>query len=119
MTTLNQLIKKGRKGKNRKIIVKMGPQLKGICEKVYTMKPKKPNSAIRKVARIKIKGGIKVIGYIPGEGHNLQEHREVLIRGGRRRDLPGIKHIIIRGKYDMEGVKNRKNGRSKYGTKSS
>jgi small subunit ribosomal protein S12 len=117
MTTLNQLIKKPRNLKIKQLLVKASPQMKGICEKVYTTKPKKPNSAIRKIARVKVRGGLKVIAYIPGEGHNLQEHREVLIRGGSRRDLPGIRHTIIRGKYDIEGVINRKKARSKYGTK--
>lgn len=116
MTTLNQVIRKQRN--TIKIEKNQGvPQIKGICEKVYTTKPKKPNSAIRKIARIKIANNQKVIAYIPGEGHNLQEHREVLIRGGRRKDLPGIRYTIIRGKYDMQGVVKRKKGRSKYGTK--
>lgn len=96
--------------------VKGYPQRKGICEKVFTMKPKKPNSAIRKVAKVNI-NGIKVLAYIPGEGHNLQEHREVLVRGGGRKDLPGINYTLVRGKYDLQGVTNRKTSRSKYGTK--
>lgn len=116
MTTINQVIRGNRKEKRIKKLEKRNPQIKGICEKVYTVKPKKPNSAIRKVARIKIREGVRVITYIPGEGHSLQEHKEVLIRGGKRRDLPGIKYIVIRGKYDMEGVINRKSSRSKYGT---
>ena len=120
MTTLNQVIRRQRilpfiKIKDDKQLG--GPQRKGICEKVYTTKPKKPNSAIRKIAKIKLQNDRRIIAYIPGEGHNLQEHREVLVRGGRRKDLPGIAFTIVRGKYDMQGVLKRKNARSKYGTK--
>jgi small subunit ribosomal protein S12 len=98
-------------------LLKSAPQRKGICEKVYTMKPKKPNSAIRKVAKVRINDNFKVLAYIPGEGHNLQEHREVLIRGGGRKDLPGINYTLIRGVLDLQGVSKRKTSRSKYGTK--
>jgi len=124
MATLNQLIKQKRKAtalKTTKNIlgVDKSPQKSGICLKVYTTTPKKPNSAIRKVARVKLSNGKKVISYIPGEGHNLQEHSMVLIRGGRVKDLPGVRYKCIRGKYDLQEIKNRKKGRSKYGTKKS
>jgi small subunit ribosomal protein S12 len=92
------------------------PQMKGVCVKVYTTQPKKPNSAIRKIANVKLSTGKQIIAYIPGEGHNLQEHSVVLVRGGRRQDLPGIKYTLIRGVYDLFGVEKRKQGRSKYGT---
>lgn len=95
----------------------MAPQMKGICVKVYTTAPKKPNSAVRKIACVKLAHGKEVIAYIPGEGHNLQEHSVVLLRGGRRQDLPGVKYTLIRGVYDLAGVAQRKQGRSKYGTK--
>ena len=95
------------------------PQRRGICTRVYTTTPKKPNSAIRKVARVKLTSGFEITAYIPGEGHTLQEHSIVLVRGGRVKDLPGIKYKLVRGVYDFEGVKGRKNGRSKYGTKRS
>lgn len=120
MSTIQQLVRFSRK-KNiakKKTLALVGcPQRKGICTKVYTINPKKPNSAIRKVARIKLNSGFEVTAYIPGEGHNLQEHSIVLIRGGRVKDLPGIKYKIIRGKLDCHGVKNRAQGRSKYGKK--
>ncbi len=120
MSTANQLIKKGRKSKKYRSDsphLKKCPQKRGVCLKVFTTTPKKPNSALRKVARIKLTTGAEVTAYIPGEGHNLQEHSSVLIRGGRVKDLPGIKYHIIRGVLDSNGVINRKNGRSKYGTK--
>lgn len=122
MLTLNQLLSKK---KSRKIKQKLSktpalqknPQAKGVCVKVFTRTPKKPNSAIRKVAKVKIPGGYRVEAYIPGEGHNLQEYSVVLIRGGRTPDLPGVKYKIIRGKFDFQGVKNRKTSRSIYGVK--
>lgn len=117
MININQVIRKNRKNKREKKILIPSPQLKGICEKVYTTKPKKPNSAIRKIAKVKLSNGQKIIAYIPGEGHNLQEHKSVLVRGGRKKDLPGVKFTLIRGKFDLLGVTNRKKGRSKYGTK--
>jgi len=120
MPTINQLIRKPRKRKNiiKKVpALKKCPQKRGICFRVYTTTPRKPNSAMRKVAKIKLTNGEEVTGYIPGEGHNLQEHSNVLIRGGRVKDLPGVRYHIIRGKLDTEGVKNRKQSRSKYGTK--
>lgn len=120
MPTLNQLIKNGRKNKrrrNRVAALQGQPQKKGVCTKVYTTKPKKPNSAIRKVAKVRLSTGKYIISYIPGEGHNLQEHSVVLIRGGRVKDLPGVKFKIIRGKFDLLGVLNRKKGRSRYGAK--
>ncbi|XBT18545.1 MAG: 30S ribosomal protein S12 [Candidatus Shikimatogenerans sp. Tder] len=118
--TINQLIRKGRKkykNKTKSPALNKCPQKKGICLKVYTMTPKKPNSALRKVARVKLSNNYEINAYIKGEGHNLQEHSIVLIEGGRVKDLPGIKYHIIRGVLDTEGVKNRKNSRSKYGTK--
>jgi small subunit ribosomal protein S12 len=121
MTTINQLCKKNlRKKKKKKIktpALKSNPQLKGVCIKVFIRTPKKPNSALRKVAKLKLSNGIKVESYIPGEGHNLQEYSVVLMRGGRVPDLPGVKYHTVRGKYDFQGVKNRKNARSRYGTK--
>ena len=120
MPTINQLIRKGR----TRIIEKtktpaMGacPQKRGVCTRVYTSTPKKPNSALRKVARVRLTNKIEVTAYIPGEGHNLQEHSIVLIRGGRIKDLPGVRYHIIRGTMDTSGVADRKNSRSKYGTK--
>ena len=95
----------------------MSPQKKGVCLKVYTRTPKKPNSAIRKIARVRLTNGIDVIAYIPGEGHNLQEHSVVLVRGGRVKDLPGVRYHLIRGVYDLQGIVSRKKSRSKYGTK--
>ena len=120
MPTINQLVRKGR----QKIAVKTtapaldkSPQRRGVCTRVYTSTPKKPNSALRKVAKIRLTNSREVISYIPGEGHNLQEHSVVLIRGGRVKDLPGVRYHIIRGALDAQGVKNRKRGRSKYGTR--
>ena len=120
MPTINQLIRKGRKAvvkKNKVPALKACPQKRGVCTRVYTSTPKKPNSALRKVARVRLTNGIEVTSYIPGEGHNLQEHSIVLIRGGRVKDLPGVRYHIIRGALDTAGVEGRKNSRSKYGTK--
>jgi len=120
MPTINQLIKKGRLSVKKKIktpALKGCPQKRGVCIRVYTSTPKKPNSALRKVARVRLTNGIEVISYIPGIGHNLQEHSVVLIRGGRVKDLPGIRYHIIRGTLDSSGVENRRRGRSKYGAK--
>lgn len=121
MTTINQLCRKNLRKKKIKRIktpaLKSNPQLKGVCIKVFIRTPKKPNSALRKVAKLKLSNGIKVESYIPGEGHNLQEYSVVLMRGGRVPDLPGVKYHTVRGKYDFQGVKNRKNSRSRYGTK--
>jgi small subunit ribosomal protein S12 len=120
MPTINQLIKKGRqsiKKKNKTPALKGCPQKRGVCIRVYTSTPKKPNSALRKVARVRLTNGIEVTTYIPGIGHNLQEHSVVLIRGGRVKDLPGIRYHIIRGTLDSSGVENRRRSRSKYGTK--
>jgi small subunit ribosomal protein S12 len=122
MPTINQLIRKGRKKilkKSKSIDLEGCPQKKGVCLQVMTRTPKKPNSALRKVARVRLTNGKEVTAYIPGEGHNLQEHSIVLIRGGRVRDLPGVKYHIIRGKLDTSGVDDRKRGRSKYGAKGS
>ncbi|MFH1863234.1 MAG: 30S ribosomal protein S12 [bacterium] len=120
MPTVNQLIRKGRKSLQKKsstpALVRC-PQKRGVCTRVYTTTPKKPNSALRKVARLRLTTGVEVTTYIPGEGHNLQEHSIVLIRGGRVKDLPGVRYHIIRGKLDASGVDKRKQGRSKYGTK--
>jgi small subunit ribosomal protein S12 len=121
MPTINQLVRKGRKklkSKSKSIDLEGCPQKKGVCLQVMTRTPKKPNSALRKVARVRLTNGKEVTAYIPGEGHNLQEHSIVLIRGGRVRDLPGVKYHIIRGRLDTAGVDGRKRGRSKYGTKS-
>ena len=120
MTTINQLVRKPRKDKRVKTkapAMKGCPQVRGVCVKVYTTTPKKPNSAIRKVARVKLVNGFEVIAYIPGEGHNLQEHSVVMLRGGRVPDLPGVRYHIIRGVLDTQGIKDRKVRRSKYGTK--
>lgn len=120
MPTLSQLVKKSRKAKvskNKTPALKASPQKKGICTKVYTTTPKKPNSALRKVARVSLTSGYEVTAYIPGIGHNLQEHSVVLVRGGRVKDLPGVRYHIVRGTRDTEGTKNRKQGRSKYGTR--
>jgi small subunit ribosomal protein S12 len=135
MPTINQLVRKGRKPKKwkskapalqfglnvfkqRRIRTKAGsPQKRGVCTVVKTMTPKKPNSALRKVARVRLSNGIEVTAYIPGEGHGLQEHSVVLVRGGRVKDLPGVRYHIVRGTLDTDGVKNRKQGRSKYGAK--
>ena len=122
MPTINQLVRKGRKKilkKSKSIDLEGCPQKKGVCLQVMTRTPKKPNSALRKVARVRLTNGKEVTAYIPGEGHNLQEHSIVLIRGGRVRDLPGVKYHIIRGRLDTAGVDGRKRGRSKYGVKSS
>ena len=120
MPTINQLIRKGRteveyKKKNRALME--CPQRRGVCTRVYTTTPKKPNSALRKVARVRLVNGFEVTAYIPGEGHNLQEHSIVLVRGGRVKDLPGVRYQIVRGALDSAGVEKRQNSRSKYGTK--
>jgi len=120
LPTINQLIKIGRKkvrGKEKALALQRCPQRRGVCTRVYTSTPKKPNSALRKVARVRLTNGIEVTTYIPGEGHNLQEHSIVLIRGGRVKDLPGVRYHIIRGTLDTGGVGERKQSRSKYGTK--
>ncbi|MDR1036968.1 MAG: 30S ribosomal protein S12 [Deltaproteobacteria bacterium] len=120
MPTINQLIRKGRKAQLKKNTVpalKQCPQKRGVCIKVYTATPKKPNSALRKVARVRLSNSMEVTSYIPGEGHNLQEHSVVLIRGGRVKDLPGVRYHIIRGVLDSIGVAKRRQGRSKYGAK--
>jgi len=133
MPTINQLVRKGRKSKKRKsaspalnknynsfkktLTTVYSPQKRGVCTRVGTMTPKKPNSALRKYARVRLTNGIEVTAYIPGIGHNLQEHSVVLIRGGRVKDLPGVRYHIIRGALDTAGVTDRKQGRSKYGTK--
>jgi len=135
MPTINQLVRKGRKSlkanskspalqrrlnliKNRTIFIKTGaPFMRGVCLKVYTTTPRKPNSALRKVAKVKLTNGMEVLAYIPGIGHNLQEHSVVLLRGGRVKDLAGVRYHIVRGKLDTLGVDGRKQGRSKYGTK--
>ena len=120
MATVNQLIKKSRKPKVKKTDVpalNACPQRRGVCTRVYTTTPKKPNSALRKVARVKLTNGQEVTAYIPGEGHNLQEHSVVLIRGGRVKDLPGVRYHIIRGTLDTQGLEKRRQRRSKYGAK--
>tara|TARA_B100000965_G_scaffold404001_1_gene433565 strand:- start:1265 stop:1636 length:372 start_codon:yes stop_codon:yes gene_type:complete len=120
MPTINQLIRNGRKKQIKKTKVpamEACPQKRGVCTRVYTTTPKKPNSALRKVARIRLTNGYEVTSYIPGEGHNLQEHSVVMIRGGRVKDLPGVRYHIIRGNLDTQGVADRKQRRSKYGTK--
>lgn len=120
MPTINQLCNKIRKPKkklNRSPALERAPQKKGVCLKIFTRTPKKPNSALRKVARIRISTKKKVTAYIPGEGHTLQQYSTVLMRGGRVKDLPGVKYHLVRGKYDFLGLKNRKQSRSKYGTK--
>ncbi len=135
MPTINQLVRKGRKSKPKKEkapalqfiqntltgkvkrLPKGSPQKRGVCTQVRTTTPKKPNSALRKVARVRLTNGIEVTAYIPGEGHNLQEHSVVLVRGGRVKDLPGVRYHIVRGALDAAGVENRRRGRSKYGTK--
>ena len=120
MPTISQLVRKGRKktiSRNKVPALKSSPQKKGVCTRVYTTTPKKPNSALRKVARVKLTNGFEVTSYIPGEGHNLQEHSVVLIRGGRVKDLPGVRYHILRGNFDTQGVAARKQQRSKYGTK--
>jgi small subunit ribosomal protein S12 len=118
--TINQLVRKGRlvvTAKNKAPALDACPQKRGVCTRVYTTTPKKPNSALRKVARVRLTNGMEVTAYIPGEGHNLQEHSIVLIRGGRVKDLPGVRYHIIRGTLDTSGVEDRKKSRSKYGTK--
>lgn len=120
MPTINQLIRKGRRRiveKSNTPALKSCPQKRGVCTRVYTSTPKKPNSALRKVARVRLTNQIEVTAYIPGEGHNLQEHSIVLIRGGRIKDLPGVRYHIVRGTMDTSGVADRKQSRSKYGTK--
>jgi small subunit ribosomal protein S12 len=120
MPTINQLIRKSREPKinrNKVPALEACPQRRGVCTRVFTTAPKKPNSALRKVARIRLTNGFEVTGYIPGEGHNLQEHSVVLIRGGRVKDLPGVRYHIVRGALDTQGVKGRKQSRSKYGVK--
>lgn len=120
MPTINQLVKKGRKRIKKKTntpALKGAPQKRGVCTRVYTSTPKKPNSALRKVARVRLTTGIEVTAYIPGIGHNLQEHSVVLVRGGRVKDLPGVRYHIVRGTLDTLGVEDRKQGRSKYGAK--
>jgi small subunit ribosomal protein S12 len=129
MPSINQLVRKGRNAPKKKVAtpgLKSGqgrkkrtaaPQRRGVCTRVYTVTPKKPNSALRKVARVRLTNGFEVTSYIPGEGHNLQEHSVVMIRGGRVKDLPGVRYHIIRGTLDTQGVKDRKQRRSKYGAK--
>ena len=122
MPTIHQLVRKGRKRMKKKTAspaLQANPQKRGVCTRVYTSTPKKPNSALRKVARVRLTNGVEVTAYIPGVGHNLQEHAIVLIRGGRVKDLPGVRYHIIRGTLDTMGVQNRKQGRSKYGAKKS
>ncbi len=136
MPTINQLVRKGRKAKSKKSTApallytfntyrqrrtqqpRGAPQKRGVCTQVKTATPKKPNSALRKVARVRLTNGIEVTAYIPGEGHSLQDHSVVLVRGGRVKDLPGVRYHIVRGTLDASGVQNRRKGRSKYGTKS-
>jgi small subunit ribosomal protein S12 len=120
MPTINQLVRKPRKAPRTKSKVPAlagSPQRRGVCTRVYTTTPKKPNSALRKVAKVRLTNGFEVIGYIGGEGHNLQEHSVVLIRGGRVKDLPGVRYHVVRGSLDTAGVKDRKQSRSKYGAK--
>lgn len=120
MPTIQQLVRKGRriiKAPSKSRALDSCPQKRGVCTRVYTTTPKKPNSALRKVAKVRLTNQLEVIAYIPGEGHNLQEHSIVLIRGGRVKDLPGVRYHIVRGALDTAGVNNRKQGRSKYGTK--
>jgi len=120
MPTINQLVRKGRKRIKKKTntpALKGSPQKRGVCTRVYTSTPKKPNSALRKVARVRLTTGVEVTAYIPGIGHNLQEHSVVLVRGGRVKDLPGVRYHIVRGILDTLGVDDRKQGRSKYGAK--
>ncbi len=120
MPTINQLIRSGRQSKRKKTkspALKKCPQKRGVCTRVSTVTPKKPNSALRKVARVRLTNGIEVTAYIPGVGHNLQEHSAVLVRGGRVKDLPGVRYHVVRGALDALGVEDRKKGRSKYGSK--
>jgi len=120
LPTVNQLVRKGRsapKAKTKTPALRGAPQKRGVCTRVFTVTPKKPNSALRKVARVRLTNGMEVTTYIPGEGHNLQEHSVVLVRGGKVRDLPAVKYHIVRGTLDAAGVRDRKQGRSKYGAK--
>ncbi len=120
MPTINQLVRKGRSPivkKSKSAAMEQSPQKRGVCTRVYTTTPKKPNSALRKVAKIRLTNSREIIAYIPGEGHNLQEHSVVLIRGGRVRDLPGVRYHVLRGVLDTQGVKDRRQSRSKYGAK--
>ena len=122
MPTLAQLVRRKQErrvknGEKRTPALQNSPQKRGVCLRVYTKAPKKPNSAVRKLTKVRLSNGFEVIAYIPGEGHNLQEHSVVLLRGGRTKDLPGVKYKVIRGVYDTQGVKGRKQARSKYGTK--
>lgn len=120
MPTISQLVRKRReqiKKKSKAPALQNSPQRRGVCVRVYTTTPKKPNSALRKVARVRLTNGIEVTGYIPGEGHSLQEHSVVLVRGGRVKDLPGVRYHVVRGTLDSTGVENRKKSRSKYGAK--
>ena len=120
MPTINQLLKKPRTNlvvKSKSPALQNSPQRRGVCTRVYTTTPKKPNSALRKVAKVRLTNGFEVISYIGGEGHNLQEHSVVMIRGGRVKDLPGVRYHIVRGSLDLQGVKDRKQSRSKYGAK--
>jgi small subunit ribosomal protein S12 len=120
MPTIQQLVRKGRQAKGKKdrtAALRGSPQRRGVCTRVYTTTPKKPNSALRKVCRVRFAGGIEVTAYIPGEGHNLQEHSIVLVRGGRVKDLPGVRYKVIRAALDASGVRDRKQARSKYGAK--
>ena len=120
MPTINQLVRRRRKAKTKKTsapALKACPQKRGVCVRVYTSTPKKPNSALRKVARVRLTNGMEVTSYIPGEGHNLQEHSVVLIRGGRVKDLPGVRYHVVRGTLDAAGVSSRRQSRSKYGAK--
>jgi len=118
--TIQQLVRKGRIDKTKKVktaALKGSPQRRGVCTRVYTQTPKKPNSALRKVARVRLTSGVEITAYIPGEGHNLQEHSIVMVRGGRVRDLPGVRYKVIRGTLDASGVSDRKQARSRYGAK--
>ena len=120
MPTIQQLVRKGRTAKTKKMktaALKGSPQRRGVCTRVYTQTPKKPNSALRKVARVRLTSGVEITAYIPGEGHNLQEHSIVMVRGGRVRDLPGVRYKVIRGTLDASGVADRKQARSRYGAK--
>nr|YP_007890477.1 ribosomal protein S12 [Andalucia godoyi]AGH23971.1 ribosomal protein S12 [Andalucia godoyi] len=120
MATINQLVKHPRKARTRvskSPALSVSPMKRGVCTRVYTTSPKKPNSAVRKVARVRLSNGFEIISYIPGEGHNLQEHSVVAIRGGRVKDLPGVRYHLVRGVLDLQGVAKRRNGRSRYGAK--
>lgn len=120
MPTINQLVRQGRttvKSKSKNAALQQNPQKRGVCTRVFTTTPKKPNSALRKVARVRLVNGIEITAYIPGEGHNLQEHSIVLVRGGRVRDLPGVRYKVVRGAYDCAAVQDRKQSRSRYGAK--